>query len=63
VIIAFSIIDSSTGVILPNIKFINHKSEITALLNKSHGFVSLSLTHNGKSKGLILWLELRETSR
>ncbi|MDP2395969.1 MAG: hypothetical protein Q8S84_03515 [bacterium] len=42
VTIAFSMIDSSSAVILPSIKFISHNKLITALLSKSPGFSSWS---------------------
>jgi hypothetical protein len=47
-------IDSSLGESEPSIKFINHKRFTIAHLNKSHGFVSWSFIHRGKSNGLIL---------
>jgi len=54
VIIAFSIIDSSVAVNLPSIRFIRPKTDITADLNKSPGFSSISFNQRGKSKGFIL---------
>jgi hypothetical protein len=63
VISAFSIIDDSSVVIFQSIKFINPNKSITEFLSKSQGFSSWSFKANGKSKGFILWLEFKETSK
>gem|GEM_PF-2396957 len=57
--IAFSSIDDSDGVNLPNIRFIRPIKSTIAHLNKSPDFASVSLSASGKSNGLILSDELR----